>query len=58
MHAYCSRCKALREVRDPVTSPSLKGGTVVRGTCATCGKNVGGFVRRGSPETPPPGGRG
>lgn len=40
MEAYCVKCKAKREVKDPVEVTMKNGKPAVQGTCTTCGTKI------------------
>nr|CAA9223436.1 hypothetical protein AVDCRST_MAG63-614 [uncultured Armatimonadetes bacterium] len=40
MEAYCVKCKAKREVKDPVDTTMKNGKPAVTGTCTTCGTKL------------------
>ncbi len=40
MEAYCVKCKAKREVKDPVEVTMKNGKPATQGTCATCGTKI------------------
>jgi RNase P subunit RPR2 len=40
MEAYCVKCKAKREVKDPVEVTMKNGKPAVQGTCNTCGTKI------------------
>ncbi|MFC1912710.1 DUF5679 domain-containing protein [Chloroflexota bacterium] len=37
MQAYCVKCRAKREMKDPKTITMKKGKTATQGTCHVCG---------------------
>ena len=56
MEAYCMKCKAKREMKDPVASFNARGSAVTIGVCAVCGTKL---YKMGRTEahadlTPPP----
>lgn len=40
MEAYCVKCKAKREVKNPTSITMKNGKPATSGTCATCGTKV------------------
>lgn len=40
MEAYCMKCKAKREVKDPLAAFNAKGSPVTTGTCPECGTKM------------------
>lgn len=40
MEAYCVKCKAKREVKDPVEVTMKNGKPAVQGTCPVCGTKM------------------
>jgi hypothetical protein len=40
MEAYCVKCKAKREIKDPVETTMKNGKPAVTGTCSVCGTKV------------------
>jgi hypothetical protein len=38
--AYCVKCKAKREIKDPVQTMMKNGTPATKGQCATCGTNI------------------
>ncbi len=56
MEAYCMKCKAKREMRDPEATFNAAGAPVTRGTCAVCGTKMYRTGRTPAHEglTPPP----
>lgn len=40
MEAYCVKCKAKREIKDPVAGFNKRGAAVVTGTCPECGTKM------------------
>ena len=40
MEAYCVKCKAKREVKDPKAVTMKNGKPATSGTCSTCGTKV------------------
>jgi Domain of unknown function (DUF5679) len=38
--AYCVKCKAKREIKDPVQTTMTNGTPATKGTCSACGTNV------------------
>ncbi len=40
MEAYCVKCKAKREVKDPVEVTMKNGKPAVQGTCTVCGTKI------------------
>jgi RNase P subunit RPR2 len=40
MEAYCVRCKAKKEMKDPVETKMKNGKPAVTGTCVTCGTKM------------------
>ena len=44
MTAYCVKCKAKREMKDPKPSKTDAGRHMMRGTCTKCGTKMVKFV--------------
>ena len=42
--AYCVRCKAQQEVKDPQEVTTKNGRSALKGTCSKCGTTVMKFV--------------
>jgi hypothetical protein len=40
MEAYCMRCKAKKEIKDPVETTMKNGKPAVTGTCSACGAKM------------------
>ncbi len=40
MEAYCVRCKAKKEMKDPTETKMKNGKPAVSGTCVTCGTKM------------------
>jgi len=40
MQAYCFKCRARREIKNPQTVTLKNGRPAVRGTCSVCGTKV------------------
>ncbi|MBM4423328.1 MAG: type I DNA topoisomerase [Chloroflexi bacterium] len=40
MEAYCFKCKAKRDIKDPVAEFNAKGSPVTTGTCSVCGTKM------------------
>ncbi len=40
MKAYCFKCRAKRDIKDPVSVTLKNGRPAVRGTCSVCGTKV------------------
>ena len=40
VQAYCVKCRAKRDVKDPKETTLKNGRPAVKGTCPTCGTNV------------------
>jgi hypothetical protein len=43
--AYCVKCKAKRDIKDPVMEVMKNKRKRVHGKCATCGGKIGVFVK-------------
>ncbi|MBT8251585.1 MAG: hypothetical protein KJO99_01960 [Nitrosopumilus sp.] len=40
VQAYCVKCRAKRDIKDPKETKLKNGRPAVKGTCPTCGTNV------------------
>jgi predicted RNA-binding Zn-ribbon protein involved in translation (DUF1610 family) len=40
MEAYCVKCKAKKEMKDPVQTNMKNGKPATKGVCPTCGTNI------------------
>jgi RNase P subunit RPR2 len=40
MKAYCFKCRAKRDIKNPVSVTLKNGRPAVRGTCSVCGTKV------------------
>jgi hypothetical protein len=40
MEGYCVKCKAKKELKDPVINTTKRGGFMAKGKCETCGTTV------------------
>jgi NAD-dependent SIR2 family protein deacetylase len=40
VEAYCVKCKAKREMKDPKESKTARGTTMMKGKCPTCGTTM------------------
>ncbi|AFS83344.1 MAG: DUF5679 domain-containing protein [Nitrosopumilus sp.] len=40
VQAYCVKCRAKRDIKDPKETTLKNGRPAVKGTCPTCGTNV------------------
>ncbi|MBQ4511443.1 MAG: hypothetical protein II969_00515 [Anaerolineaceae bacterium] len=40
MEGYCVKCKAKREIQNPVADFNKRGSAVVYGTCPDCGTKI------------------
>lgn len=40
MEAYCVKCKAKTEMKDPVETQTKRGTNMMKGKCPTCGTTV------------------
>jgi len=40
MQAYCFKCRAKRDIKNPVSVTLKNGRPAVRGTCSVCGTKV------------------
>ena len=40
MEAYCVKCKAKKEMKDPTETKMKNGKPAVTGTCSTCGTKM------------------
>lgn len=45
MMAYCVKCKAKREMKDPKEETAANGRKMMKGTCAVCGTKMNLFVK-------------
>lgn len=43
--AYCVKCKAKREMKDPVKTTTENGRNMMKGTCSVCGTKMGLFIK-------------
>jgi hypothetical protein len=43
--AYCVKCKAKREMKDPKEATSANGRNMMKGTCPVCGTKMNLFVK-------------
>lgn len=44
---YCVKCRALREIADPVEQVMKNGALAIKGACRECSTKVLKFVKRG-----------
>ncbi len=44
MKGYCMKCKATREIKDPVEAMTKNGRKMVKGTCPECGTKMNKFI--------------
>ncbi|NOH02532.1 MAG: type I DNA topoisomerase [Chloroflexi bacterium] len=56
MEAYCMKCKAKREIKDPVAGFNARGSAVTTGVCPVCGTKIFRMGKTDAHEglTPPP----
>ena len=40
MEGYCMKCRAKREIKDPVAGFNKRGSAVVEGKCSVCGTKI------------------
>lgn len=40
IEAYCVKCKAKKEMKDPVESTTKNGKPITKGTCPVCGSTI------------------
>ncbi len=40
MEGYCVKCKAKREIKDPVAGFNKRGSAIVQGVCPVCGTKI------------------
>jgi len=40
MEAYCVKCKAKKEMKDPKVTMTKRGGFMAKGKCPTCGTTM------------------
>lgn len=43
--AYCVKCKAQREMKDPKEDTTANGRKMMKGTCSVCGTKMNLFVK-------------
>ena len=46
MEAYCVKCKAKREMKDPKTVTTKNGRQMAKGTCPVCGTTMNKFLAK------------
>ena len=44
MEAYCMKCKAKKEMKDPKETTTKNGRPMVKGTCPDCGTKMNKFL--------------
>jgi len=46
MEAYCVRCKAKTEMKDPVETKTKRGTLMMKGKCSVCDTKTCGFIKK------------